>query len=799
MARFWGIWILIGGLLLPNAALAQGLKIHGLVRDSRGVPVSDATVVVVDADRQAATDSEGMFEITLESAGRYTLRVSHVSFPDAEDSVVLKEGSDSHVEITMEWLPLVLEEIQVTKRTHDSEDLGLHRISLGGEVSRELPSALGDFNKILSTLPGVSDNNELGSGYNVRGGNFDENLVYVNEIPIYRPFLGSYGRQGGLSFVNPRMVSNLRFYPGGWEAKYGDKLSSSLSVEYAPARRRTGTLQLGILGSSLHLGAPLEGGKGSVQVGARYRDSRYLLGTLEVEGQYFPTFFDAQCFYNRDLTSGKSTAVGKTSLEVLLAYSRNRYRAVPESQESEFGTHTQPFRFIVAYQGEELLSYDTWQGGIVLTRVFGPSFKSKLLFSQVVGRENENFEVEGAYRLCDILNLDPDAQDKDRCFTEVEQRTRYNYGRNRLSFYQSRLEMRNTYWLGPRKLLLFGLETSLRDMRDRIREYSFEQAQERVTTTTSISNRLEIDTYKVSGYAQLEMQASDSLHLLNTGVRASYLHYTGQWLVSPRIHYSYRPRRLASTQFNASFGFYHQHPFYREFRSRDGQINPEVRAQKSWHVIAGVSHEFKMFNKPFLLTSQAYYKHLYDLVPYDLDNVKLRYFAKNSGHGFAAGLDIRLHGEFIAGKQSWISLGILKTNETIEGFERRNIRRPLDQRINLGIYFEDHIPQYPTWQVYLNFVFGSGFPVGPPGNPKLRNTFKGDRYYRTDLGLAKLLTAEIFSHNAELWFRLEMLNALGAYNKLSYLWIETANGTTFAVPNALTSRFVNFKIIFNLI
>ncbi len=717
------------------------------------------------------------------------LEFSHIQYVGQQKIIEVSENMA--VDIIMIEKTTRLQDVKIEGNSIEDQSSVVAVQRVDPKSAKSLPSTFGDFNKVLVTLPGVSSNNELSSAYSVRGGNFDENLVYVNDMPVYRPFLANAGRQEGLSFVNPDMVQDIEFYAGGWEPKYGDKLSSSLNIEYKEPDSLEGSVTIGLLGGTAYSGGKVD--RMSYLIGARYRDSRYLLNTLETEGQYFPTYTDVQSLFTFDLTKKASSFINKTKLNVLLSYGRNRYLTQPTSQATEFGSVQQNFRLQTAFIGQEILSYDTYQGGFRLSHRFNNRLRSHLIGSSLVTSEKEQFDVEGAYRLCDV-NKDPSSSSFDECVVERGIGTNYDYGRNNLEAKIQTLENRWEYLLNVNHILEAGAGVTMQQMQDEINEYSFVDSSDYIQIKTSIFNDLELNTNQYFGYLQNTFLFGDSAHAIASGVRVTYWDNNDQILVSPRISYRFIPKWKKATTFKFSTGLYQQPPFYRELRAEDGTLRNNVYAQKSVHFIGGITRLFYLWDRPFLFTSDFYHKQMWDIIPYDIENVRLRYYPDKTGVAFAQGIDFRVNGEFVKGTESWFSVSYLRTQENIEGDGRGYIRRPTDQRINLGAYFEDHMPNDPTLRVYLNLVFGSGYPFGPPGSENLRNAFSGDEYYRADLGLSKQFNMSINNFFNKVWVRLEVLNALAADNTLSYTWIEDVNGGQFAIPNSLSARFLNIKL-----
>ena len=765
--------------------------VKGTVKDDAQRPISLVNILLKsDSTVGTTSDIKGYFEIRI-SNKHPTLTFSHVQYVTQE--IKIKTDKSQPLTVILLDKNIILEDVEIsTKKKEILFDFGT---KISKQAALNLPSAFQDFNKILLTLPGVSGNNELSSAYNVRGGNFEENLVYVNDILVYRPFLSNAGRQEGLSFVNTNMVNNINFYAGGWEAKYGDKLSSSLNIEYKEPQSLEGNVSLGLLGGSAYLGNKLSKNMQYV-IGIRHNDSRYLLNTLETKGQYFPLYTDIQSFYSYDL-SGKSNQINRTKLQWLMSFARNRYRTLPESQITDFGSFFQQIRVQTSFEGSEELNYDTYQTGINFSHRWSNKVSSKWIFSKIYTTEQEYFNVEGSYRICDV-NKNPEiTSELNQCVIQRGIGTHFNYGRNRLIANLSNIKWQNQWFMSDNILLEAGAGMTSNQIEDEIKEYSFLDSAGFVTPQESIFNSLNLKTNTYTGYLQLLFSNKDSTHTLNVGARANYLDYNDELLISPRVIYQYNLSKLRNTMLRLSYGKYAQPPFYREFRDRSGNIKQGVKAQKSTHYIASVTHRFLYNKQPFLLTVEGYYKRLTDVIPYDIDNIRIRYFAENNALAFAYGIDVRIHGAFIKNTQSWFSLGLLNTQENIVGDNKDYIRRPNDQLINLAFYFEDHLPNDPSVRIYFNGVFGSGYPTGPPQNLEHRNTFSGDEYQRLDIGFSKSFQINNHSSLQNISIRAEILNALGTDNTLSYTWIKDVTGNQLAVPNALSARFINIRLIFN--
>lgn len=775
-------------IIISSALLAQSGRIKGNIVDENNESIPSVNIIL-KSDRTIGTISnlDGQYEIDI-PVGKQTLMFSHIQYGSREFEITVKENETQQLQIRLFSKSTVLDDVEVVGQIEKDAIDPATRID--PKSAKNVPSAFGDFNKVLLTLPGVAGNNELSSAYSVRGGNFDENLVYVNDIPVYRPFLSNAGRQEGLSFVNPDLVGDINFYAGGWEAKYGDKLSSSLNIDYKEPESQEGNFNIGLLGGSAYIGNRVNE---DIQYlfGARHKDSRYLLNSLETQGQYLPSYTDAQAFFTFDLSGGDK--INRTKLNWLLAYGRNRYLTLPESQTTEFGSVTQNLRIQTAFEGREQLNYDTYQTGVNLSHRWSNQFLSRWIVSTVYTTEREYFNVEGAYRICDVDN-NPGSNSFNDCVVIRGIGTNFDYGRNKLEATLFNAEWKNELLLSNWSVLEGGIGISQNRIEDELNEYSFLDSAGFVTINHSAFNQLDLTTTTLTAYLQTTLFSKDSIHAVNAGLRANRFSYNEEFLLSPRVTYRFKPRWKDETSFRLSLGKYSQPPFYRELRDLEGEIKPDVKAQQSIHLIGAMERGLTWWNRPFLFSVEGYYKKLKNVIPYDIDNVRLRYFPENNATAYAYGLDFRINGEFIKGTQSWFSLGLLSTREDIAEDDKGYIRRPSDQHINLAFFFEDHLPNDPSVRIYVNSVFGSGYPLGPPNDFDNRNRFSGDEYYRVDIGLSKSFELRKHSYLKTLWLRAEILNALAADNTLSYSWIEDVNGFQIAIPNSLSARFLNIRV-----
>ena len=755
-------------------------------------------------NRVTQTDGAGKFSIRLPAETDIQLEVTYLRMITKSYSIRLKNNEIKFLNVELEEEVREETAVEITARKDLREQVGV--VTLDPKIAKLMPSPFGDFNKVLATLPGVVSNNELSSSYSVRGGNFSENLVYVNDIEIYRPFLVSSGQQEGLSFVNPDLVKSVEFSSGGFQPRYGDKLASVLNVNYKAPRKFGGSISLGVLTQTGHVEGADSSGRISYVVGVRRKDARYLFGAsslikgLDVKGEYLPQFVDAQSLITIDLTPEKKRAnrPNQTTLGILNAYARNRYLVRPASRETQFGTITRVLRLYTAYEGEESMSYDTWQSGLKLSHRWNTTWRSDLATSFVSTSERERIDIEGGYRLCDV-ETNQSKSNFNECIALRGVGTEYRYARNKLEGLIFQANQRNFYQADSSRFETeFGWNASSEDLDDNLYEYQFVDSADFVTVNTPLISANRLKSYRLGGYVQQTFQWTPTTRVVY-GLRAAYWSVNKEWIVSPRVQISYQPKWKKDWLFKAAAGVYQQQPFYRELRDFQGKLNLSLKAQKSYQVVLGTSYRFKIWQREFQLNQEVYGKYLWDVVPYDVDNVRLRYFAKNNATAYAIGYDLRLGGEFIRGSESWFSLGVLSTREDVEGDGKAYIRRPTDQRVTLGVFFQDHLPKNPSARMYLNLVVGTGLPFGPPNNLANRAALKAPPYRRVDIGFSKVIslgdkTKWLGKRFETIWLGLEILNLIGAENTISYTWIKDVYDVQYAVPNTLSTRFLNLRV-----
>lgn len=774
-----------------SLSFAQNNLVSFKVTNQYNQEVSNAAISISGSlTINTSSDADGTFSIP-QPEGEILITVTHLEY-NAYSQTFEPPFSDAVTEIILISPNKLLEQVEIFSQKHNPTRNEAGITELDPKHARNTPSAFGDFTSVLASLPGVFAGNELSSAYNVRGGNFEENLVYVNDIPVYRPFLVTAGQQEGLSFVNPDMVDNIRFSAGGWQAQYGDRLSSSLNVEYRKPEDFAAGLNIGLLGGNAYAQGVSSNKRTSYLVGLRHKSSRYLLNTLDVEGQYFPQFTDIQILITHDLSKEKN---GKTTLSGLSSYARNRYQLVPELQETSFGTLNDPLRLTVAFGGNEFMSYDTYQQAFKLSHHWTESFQSDLILSAVLTKEREFQNIEAAYRLCDVL-VDPNDPEGQDCAAVRGVGSYFNYGRNSLEAGIFSAEWRNEYKLRDNQNLKFGISITHENINDALNEYRFADSSGFVSITEQVNSEASLLSNRVQAFLQHSASIND-IHQITYGIRLHHWSLNNQLIVSPRLQYAIAPEWRRDFVFRMATGLYQQPPFYRELRNFSGQLNENLLAQRSWHNIVGFDYNFQMWDRPFKLIVEGYYKYMDRIVPYDIDNLRLRYYGENLATAYATGIDFRLSGEFIPGAESWFSLGLMQSRENVEGDPRGYIPRPTDQLINLGIFFQDHLPNDPSLKLRLNLAYATGLPFGPPSNVMFRNVFNATDYKRVDIGVFKHFNMNedrLKLQPKTVAAGVEILNLFANNNVMSYSWISDVNNVQFAVPNVLSARFLNIKL-----
>jgi hypothetical protein len=847
---------LLCSLLLPVLFLAQSATLKGTLRDLDGLPASG--VIVQQKDNTAngtATDDIGQFAIQLPAERQVVLIFKGIGAIPVERAFNLKTGEVKSVDL-------------VYDNTASAGVITIRAEREGGmkPIETKLPTKLPTINpgieSYLLQMP-VNFASELSSSYSVRGGSFDENLVYVNGIQVYRPFLVRAGEQEGLSFPNPDMVSNIRFSAGGFAARYGDKMSSVLDVQYARPDSAYGSFTIGMLGGSVHTAGISKNKKFTHNTGIRYKDNSYVFNSLDVQGDYQPRYYDIQSYL-----TWKPDRYSPFELSFLGNYQNNRYRFIPSTRTTDVGTINEALRLTVYFDGKEETRFETMFGA--LSAKYNPSPSSQLMLTASAFNtfETERFDIQGAYKL-DELERDLGSDEFGEVLRNRGVGGFLDHARNELNATVLNVSHRGFVERESRKnVFSWGADMQHEIVLDELREWSLidsagyasPRPQDSLGYTDPtlqpnqlifLKNRIrannEVTSQRYSAYVQNEkrwVQESGAIWTLNAGARANFWSFNEQVIGGPRVSMSYTP---VWTQYRtnedgkrdsvrkdivltASWGYYWQPPFYREMRYLNGSVNPEIRAQKSIHYIVGANYVFQAWGRPFKLNTELYYKQLRELIPYEVENVRLRYFATNNSNGYAYGMDVMLNGEFIRDVQSWARFSYLKTEEDLtddfyylylnqsgdtiyNGFTLDNVAvdsikqvpgfipRPNDQRVSCSLLFQDEMKKKPWYKVLMSFYFSTGIPYGPPSNERYLDISRTRSYIRADIGFSRdLILAKNKNKN---WFNrtfekgyvaIEIFNLLGTNNIINHQWIEDVNGRQYGIPTYLTGRRLNLRM-----
>jgi hypothetical protein len=799
--------------------------VEGVVYDEDNKPVEGVTIYVSDFKTISETDKNGRFKIEVQPNKDFILEYDFLTSKNKKFIPALQPNEVRSINLRIKIGQSGSEVVVVGKRRLPTA------ITLDPKSIERFVSTGGIEQSLRSIGLGISQSGgELSAGYNVRGGNFDENLVYINDIEIYRPFLVRSGQQEGLSIINPMMVSNVEFSSGGFEAIYGDKLSSVLNIEYKKPTQSENAVQVSFLGADFYTGNVSKNKRLTHMLGARYRTNAYLFGTLDVQGDYRPRFIDIQNLLTYKLHS-------KWTLSWLSTISENRFLVRPQSQTTTFGNVNFAVSLNVGFGGQELMQYATFMNGLNLE--FNPNDQTKLnlIASMYNATEREYYTVEGAYRLSELeRNLGSEN------FAEDIRLLGFGYfihnGRNRLNANVVNIQHKGRHTKG-KSVFQWGVGFQTENIQDRLREWRYSDSSEYNISVTRkdrdnqnilmehfLTSNIDIFTYRLTGYLQHTLILTEKNNMrLSSGLRSHYWSFNGQNVVSPRVQLSFEPNKRHNDRifarkdtsndlkkdwmFKFASGYYYQPPFYREMRDLEGVLNPDIRAQRSIHFIVGGDLDFKAWNRPFKFITEAYYKHLDDMIPYVIDNVRIRYLAENSSKGYAAGWDARINGEFIKGIESWVNLSILSTQERLfftNDLGDRELsdwlRRPTDQRFNFSILFQDELRRNSSYKVNVAIVYGSSIPFFFDGMQRNKPAnFNIAPYRRVDIGFSKVLidqnteTKPNWLKNVnEMWLSLDVFNLLQVNNTISFILLKDFQNTVYGVPNYLTGRRLNLRV-----
>ncbi|HLX92834.1 MAG TPA: TonB-dependent receptor [Puia sp.] len=815
--------ILIMGL--SSEAQKKIAYISGKILDENEAPLAKVSVIILGRQNGVMTNDSGAFRLKVPAEKAFALVFSSTGYHAEQRNFLLNENEKELIVVRLTRNPSELKEVIVTDQ-RERKEAGLIKINPKDAVNVPTPnSGIESLIKIF-----VGSNNELTSQYSVRGGNYDENLIYINDFEVFRPYLVSNAQQEGLSIINPDLTRNVSFYNGGFQAKYGDKMSSVLDIQYKKPKEFGGSVYMGLLEQGFHLEGSTSDGKFSYLLGARNRTNKSLLSSQETVGDYSPSSSDGQALFSYKIDA-------RNSVELLGILSQTKFTLIPQSAQltaSVFSPfYTANLGLDIFFSGEEKDAYQTNLVGLTYVRQVNKNLRLKWMVSRFEDNEHESYDIIGNY-LFGERDFDKTSASYGLITNPLGAGTYQNYARNRLDISVWNASHKGYLDLG-KHFLQWGINAEDQLVNFKTLQWTYQDSAGyslpylpgMMTVFSYMSGSDNLSIFRTSGFFQDNIAFKDPHDLtLQAGVRYNYNNLNRQLLVSPRIGLSWKPK---SSQrdiiYRAAVGIYDQPPFFREMIRPDGTLNTALRAQTSYQATAGFDYNFKMGVKPFRLTTEAYYKYMTDVDPYDINNVHVQYFGTNNAKAFAEGIETRVFGELIKDAESWFSIGIMKTKELITGQYYYNyildslnqpvdsvrvqqgwVRRPTDRLLTLGMFVQDYLATNKNFKVYLNLIYGSNLPFNIPGSIKYRNALNIPAYIRADLGFSALLldndrdsrrSHSPFRNFQTIWATFEIFNVIDKSNTISYLLIKDFSNTTYAMPQRLTPRLLNFKIVAN--
>ena len=754
------------------------------------------------------TNKNGLYRLKLDIEKPVIIQIiaSHQGYKNDTTFINLNEKNTIiKNDIQLQEISTSLQEIDLTE--NKSRQIGVTKID--PKIINKLPGATGGIEPIIKLLPGVSSSNELSSQYSVRGGNYDENLIYVNGIEIYKPFLVRNGEQEGLSFINPNMISSIEFSSGGFQSKFGDKLSSVLDIKYKKPKTNSISIDASFLGVSINM----EGYKQkktyslSYLIGARTRSNNFLFNSLDTKGDYKPLFKDLQAYITY-----QNNNYPKWEFSLLNYYSQNKYEMIPQNRQSKFGTIQEALQLTIYFEGKEVDNYETILNAI--SSLYTPNNLLKLKFTSSFfqTKEQEFYDVLGEYWLQELDNNIGSDQLGEVTFNRGIG-AYMNHARNVFNASVFNIYHDGTYVINSEGgSVEWGAKYQIENIDDEIKEWVMVDSagysispinNENLNVFEFRTGQSSIISNRISSYAQLSnsFEINSTSIFYTAGTRLNYWNFNNELFMSPRAMLSIKPTWEKDWVFNIACGSYNQSPFFKEYRNDTGELNNNIKSQKSLHYIINSDYQFKYLNRPFKFTAAIYYKKLWDIIPFEIDNLRLIYMNENNAQGYAAGMDLKIFGEFVPNVDSWISLSILKTQEDIEGDGHGYIPRPTDRRLNASIFFQDYFPSNPNYKMQLSLTYGTGLPFGPPNSERFEQISRIPSYKRLDIGFSRVIkkegkatTSKFINHFKSIWGSVEVFNLIGIQNTSSYIWVSDAANNYYAVPNYLTGRLLNLKL-----
>ncbi len=766
------------------------VKLRGSVVDENQEPIPMVVIRIEGQGIATTANLDGKYNISFRTADSVVVVYQMIGFQKRQ-RVLKKPQGELVLNIVMKSTDHQMKDVVVNEQRRQ---MGQNQ-TLNTDELKRLPSTTGNaVEELVATQAGVSTHNELSSQYNVRGGSFDENFVYINGVEVYRPLLISSGQQEGLSVINSDMVGRVDFSAGGFEAKYGDKMSSVLDITYHKPKGWEGSLSGSLLGANAYAGYGKK--KFSFSNGLRYKTNQYMLGSLETKGEYKPRFFDYQAYLSWSPSK-------YWTLDIIGYISRNDYKFVPHDRETHFGTMEDIKQFRVYFDGQENDLFRTLFGTAKLRRRINDRSNITLAFSAFSTKERETYDIQGQYWLDDAI-----------VGNQLAVGTYMEHARNLLT--SSTKTLRLDYDLRRRgHTMLAGLAWRNEDISENSREwesrdssgYSIPHTAGDLMLIYNLKSKNHIHTNHMEMYLQDTWRRESPIGTLsvNYGARLSYWSWNSEWLFSPRVSMGYVPKKKDNITFRLATGMYYQRPFYKELRdtvTAEGDtrvvLNKNIRSQRSFQVLTALEYRFRVSSRPFRFTAEAYYKAQGNIIPYNVEGVRIVYYGENLAKGYVAGLDLKIYGEMVPGTDSWISFGLMKARMSLHG---KKIPQPTDQRWNLNFFFSDYFPNTTRWKMNLRASFADGLPFGPPHTGLERHAFRAPAYKRVDIGMNyRALNNEDrhLRHNAvkNIWLGLDCFNIFGFSNVSGYYWVTDVQGSQFAVPNYLTGRMINARVLF---
>lgn len=785
-------------ILLPGIVHSQ-VKISGKVTDSDNNPIEFATVRVVGTAIGQTTGLNGSYRLNVAPKDTIEIAFSCIGFKESKQKLIKAKGEVT-LNVRLFKTTKELQEVQVTE--YKKQTGGMQAIDT--EAIRKTPNLSGNgVEAIITTMAGVSSKNEMSSQYSVRGGSYDENSVYINGIEVYRPQLVTSGQQEGLSIINSSLVKSVEFSTGGFSSEYGDKMSSVLDITYKHPEAFEGNVALSMMGADVAVGH--NSGKFSQLHGIRYKRNTSILSSLDEKGEYAPSFFDYQ-------TNLRYSITPKFDISFLGNISMNNYKFTPATRSTSFGTSQNVKEFTVYFDGKEQDRFETYFGALEMNYKPNKSTKYTLLASGFLTNELVSYDISGEYWLDEAGTNDGD----NSIGGEIGVGKYLEHARNRFKAGVMTLVLKGNTSLSHHNLN-YGLEYRYQNIYDRSSEwelrdsagYSIPNIDNKIEMIYNLTSKQDLSTNKVSAYVQdtYRLMSKIGMFSLNGGIRFSYWDFNKEFLVSPRVSVGFVPEFNSNLAMRLAAGLYYQSPFYKEFRETKVdannnsyiELNRDIKSQRSFQVIFGTDYTFRAMNRPFKITAEAYYKNLSNLIPYELDNLKLVYSGRNESKGYIAGIDFKFFGQFVPGTDSWISFSLMKTQETLNGVK---VPRPTDQRYSLGLFFSDYFPKFPKLKFNLRGILSDGFPMTPPQVTRDVNYFRAPSYKRVDIGFQYQLLGgdndrirhHFWRNFKSIWIGVDVFNLLDIANVNSYYWVTDVNSIQYAVPNYLTGRQFNISL-----